>query len=118
MCLAIPTLITSIDEDQVAKIEIGGIERAISLIFTPEARVGDYALIHSGYAIGILAPEEAEETLRLLREMEEAAEAEEAAAEAEDADAEAEYADAEAEEAAALAHVERGDLPKVGNETA
>ena len=105
MCLAIPTLITSIiDEDQVAMIEIGGIERAISLIFTPVARVGDYALIHSGYAIGILAPEEAEETLQLLREMEAAAEAEEAAA--------------EAEEAAALAHVERGDRPKVGNEAA
>jgi len=103
MCLAIPTLITSIGEDQVAKIEIGGVQRAISLIFTPEARVGDYALIHSGYAIGILAPEEAEETLRLLREMEEAAEAEEAAAEAKDADA--------------LAHVEREDLPEVDNET-
>ncbi len=77
MCLAVPTLITAI-EDQVARIEIAGVERAVSLVLTPEAKVGDYALIHSGYAIGILAPEEAEETLRLLREMEDAADAEDA----------------------------------------
>ena len=77
MCLAIPTLITAI-EGQKAQIEIGAVEREISIIFTPEAKVGDYALIHSGYAIGILAPEEAEETLRLLREMEEAAKADNA----------------------------------------
>ena len=75
MCLAIPTLITAI-EGQMARIEVGSVEREISIVFTPEAKVGDYALIHSGYAIGILAPEEAEETLRLLREMEEAAEEE------------------------------------------
>ena len=75
MCLAVPTLITAI-EGQMARIEVGSVEREVSLIFTPEAKVGDYALIHSGYAIGILAPEEAEETLRLLREMEEAAEEE------------------------------------------
>jgi hydrogenase expression/formation protein HypC len=75
MCLAVPTLITA-TEGNMARVEVGGVEREISLIFTPEAKVGDYVLIHTGYAIGTLSQEEAEETLRLLREMELAAESE------------------------------------------
>ncbi len=75
MCLAIPVLIKSI-EDREAEVEIGGITRRISLWLTPEARVGDYALVHTGYAINILDQEEAEETLRLLREIAELAEEE------------------------------------------
>ena len=73
MCLAIPALIKSI-EDKEAEIEIGGITCRISLWLTPEARVGDYALVHTGYAINILDQEEAEETLRLLEEIAEAEE--------------------------------------------
>ncbi len=68
MCLAIPVLIKSI-EDKEAEVEIGGITRRISLELTPEAKVGDYAIIHTGYAINILDQEEAEETLRLLEEI-------------------------------------------------
>ncbi len=71
MCLAIPVLIKSI-EDKEAEVEIGGITRRISLWLTPEAKVGDYALVHTGYAINILNQEEAEETLRLLEEIAEA----------------------------------------------
>ncbi|MFC1907780.1 HypC/HybG/HupF family hydrogenase formation chaperone [Chloroflexota bacterium] len=70
MCLAIPALIKHI-EDKEAEVEIGGITRRISLWLTPEAKVGDYALIHTGYAINILDQEEAEETLKLLREISE-----------------------------------------------
>ncbi len=73
MCLAIPVLIKSI-EDKEAEVEIGGITRRISLWLTPEARVGDYALVHTGYAINILDQEEAEETLRLFEEIAEAEE--------------------------------------------
>ncbi len=73
MCLAIPVLIKSI-EDKEAEVEIGGITCRISLWLTPEARVGDYALVHTGYAINILNQEEAEETLSLLREIAEAEE--------------------------------------------
>ena len=73
MCLAIPVLIKSI-EGKEAKVEIGGITRRISLWLTPEARVGDYALVHTGYAINILDQEEAEATLRLLEEIAEAEE--------------------------------------------
>ncbi len=76
MCLAIPALIKSIDGKE-ADVEIGGITRRISLWLTPEARVGDYALVHTGYAINILDKEEAEETLKLFEEIAKAAEEEE-----------------------------------------
>lgn len=72
MCLAIPALIKSI-EDKEAEVEIGGISRRISLWLTPEAKVGDYVLLHSGYAINILDQEQAEETLKLLEEIAELA---------------------------------------------
>jgi hydrogenase expression/formation protein HypC len=68
MCLAIPALIKSI-EDKEAEIEIGGISRRISLWLTPEAKVGDYVLIHTGYAINILDQRAAEETLSLLEQL-------------------------------------------------
>ena len=68
MCLAIPALIKSIDGAE-AEAEIGGIGRRISLQLTPEARVGDYAIVHTGYAISIMDQEEAEETLKILGEM-------------------------------------------------
>ena len=68
MCLAIPALIKSI-EDKEAEAEIGGIIRRISLWLTPEAKVGDYVLIHAGYAINVLDQEEAEQTLRLFEEI-------------------------------------------------
>jgi hydrogenase expression/formation protein HypC len=73
MCLAIPALIKSID-DQQAVADIEGVTRDISLQLTPEAKVGDYVLLHTGYAIGVIDADEAEETLKLLREMAEAGE--------------------------------------------
>ena len=75
MCLAIPALIKRI-EGKEAEAEIGGIIRRISLWLTPEAKVGDYVLVHTGYAINILDQEEAKETLDLLEEMAELAEEE------------------------------------------
>jgi hydrogenase expression/formation protein HypC len=68
MCLAIPVLIQKIDGLE-ALVEIGGVKRKIGLILTPEAKVGQYVLIHAGYAIGVLDEEEARETLKLLEEM-------------------------------------------------
>lgn len=49
--------------------EIGGITRRISLRLTPEAAVGDYVLLHSGFAISIIDGQEAAETLKLFAEM-------------------------------------------------
>jgi len=71
MCLAIPALIKSINGYQ-AEVDIEGVTREISLQLTPEAEVGDYVLLHTGYAISIIDPAEAEETLKLLRELSEA----------------------------------------------
>jgi hydrogenase expression/formation protein HypC len=68
MCLAVPALIKSIDGDE-AEVELGGISRRASLMLTPEAEVGDYVLLHAGYAINIVDQSEAEETLSMLREM-------------------------------------------------
>ncbi|MCK4274704.1 MAG: HypC/HybG/HupF family hydrogenase formation chaperone [Dehalococcoidales bacterium] len=71
MCLAIPALIKSIDGQQ-AEVDIEGITRDASLQLTPEAKVGDYVLLHTGYAISVIDPAEAEETLKLLQELSEA----------------------------------------------
>jgi hydrogenase expression/formation protein HypC len=71
MCLAIPALIKSIKGQQ-AVADIEGVTREISLQLTPEAKVGDYVLLHTGYAISIIDADEAAETLKLLREMAEA----------------------------------------------
>jgi hydrogenase expression/formation protein HypC len=68
MCLAIPTLIKSIDGAQ-AEVEIGGVSRTISVALTPDAQVGDYVIVHTGFAISVLDQEEAQETLKLFDEL-------------------------------------------------
>jgi len=68
MCLAVPVLIKSVENNE-ADIDIGGISRRISVLLTPEVRPGDYVLVHAGYAINVLSPSEAEETLKLFEEM-------------------------------------------------
>lgn len=68
MCLAIPALVKSINGRQ-AEVEVGGVGRKVSIWLTPEVKVGDYVLLHTGYAISIINEAEAEETLRLLQEL-------------------------------------------------
>ena len=75
MCVAIPLLVKSIENLQ-ADVEMGGVSRVVSLVLTPEAKVGDYVIVHAGYAIGILDEEEALETLDLFRQMTELVEGE------------------------------------------
>ncbi len=70
MCLAIPALVKSIDGYQ-AEVDIDGVTRQVSLQLTPDAKGGDYVLLHTGYAINVIDPAEAEETLKLLRELSE-----------------------------------------------
>jgi len=65
MCLAIPARIVSV-EDEVAEADISGVTRRVNLVLTPEAKVGDYILLHTGFAISIIDEEEAQETLKLL----------------------------------------------------
>ena len=68
MCLAIPARIESIDGTQ-ANVDVGGVGRTISIYLTPEAKVGDYVIVHTGFALSVLDQEEAEETLRLFAEI-------------------------------------------------
>ncbi len=69
MCLAIPTQIKTVDDRQMATVVLGGVERQVSLAMTPEAQVGDYVLIHTGYAITVMDSEEAQASLETFREL-------------------------------------------------
>jgi len=68
MCLAVPVRITKIEGVE-AEVDAGGIVRKVSLMLTPEAKPGDYVLLHAGYAISVIDPEEAGKTLALFAEM-------------------------------------------------
>ena len=73
MCLAVPALVKSIDGFE-AEVDISGVTRRASVMLTPEVKVGDYVLLHAGYAIGVVDEEEAQETLRLFCEVAESME--------------------------------------------
>ena len=78
MCLAVPGRITSItgeDElDRTGKIDFGGVLKEASLAYVPEAGIGDYVIVHAGFALSRVDPEEAAKVFEYLREMEELAE--------------------------------------------
>lgn len=63
MCLAVPTRVISIDGDMMATVEVGGVTRQVALDLVPETRVGDYVIVHVGFAIQRLDEAEARETL-------------------------------------------------------
>ena len=72
MCLAIPGQITQVDDTQfmrMGKVDFGGVVRDVCLAYLPEAQVGDYVIVHTGFAISRLDEADAQETLRLLAEM-------------------------------------------------
>jgi len=64
MCVAVPGKITSIS-DSIADVDVAGTVRKASLQLVPDARVGDYVLLHAGFAIQVIDEDEALETLRL-----------------------------------------------------
>ncbi|NLK52118.1 MAG: HypC/HybG/HupF family hydrogenase formation chaperone [Syntrophomonadaceae bacterium] len=67
MCLAVPGKIVEVHETM-ATVDIAGNKRQVSLILTPEAQLGDYVLIHAGFAIQMIDEKEAQETLALFEE--------------------------------------------------
>lgn len=67
MCLAIPSRITSI-ENQIATIDVDGVQRKASLLLLDDARVGDYVIVHAGFAIHKIDEAEARESLKILKE--------------------------------------------------
>jgi len=76
MCLAVPGKIIAIYEAnglQMGKIDFGGVKREACLSYVPEAKVGDYAIIHVGFVLNLVDEEEALETLRLFEELDLAA---------------------------------------------
>ena len=76
MCLAIPARVIQIGEQNLGLVEMGGVVREASFMLLPDVRLGDYVLLHAGYALQKVDEAEAEETLRLLAEMAEAGRAE------------------------------------------
>ena len=69
MCLAIPARVIALVGVEQAQVDLGGIRKTVSIALVPEARVGDYVIVHVGHAIGTLDPEEAERTLALFGEL-------------------------------------------------
>lgn len=66
MCLAIPSRITQI-ENEMATIDVDGVQREASLLLLADAKVGDYVIVHAGFAIQKIDEDAARETLQLLR---------------------------------------------------
>ena len=71
MCLGIPGKVIEIEKN-VAKVDVGGLLRDVSLDLCPDVSVGEYVLIHTGFAIQKVDEEEAKETFELLRQLAEA----------------------------------------------
>jgi hydrogenase expression/formation protein HypC len=72
MCLAVPGKILDAEDcdgNRIAKVQFGGITRQVVLNFVPEAEVGDYVMVHVGFAISRVDAEEAERTYRILDEL-------------------------------------------------
>ena len=77
MCLGVPGKIIEIYEKQglsMAKVDFSGVTREACIEHVPEAKIGDYAVIHVGFAISLLSEEEAQQSMDLLREILEAGE--------------------------------------------
>ena len=68
MCLAVPAKIIEI-KDLLAKVELSGVTKDVSLMLLPEVQVGDYVLVHAGFAMQKVDEKDAEETYALLNEM-------------------------------------------------
>jgi hydrogenase expression/formation protein HypC len=72
MCLAVPGKIIEItptDAARMGKVDFGGVIREVCLEAIPDAQIGNYVIVHAGFALNILSEEEAEETLAALREL-------------------------------------------------
>ena len=68
MCLAIPAKITEMKDDGLATVDILGVTRDIALDLTPQATLGDFVLVHAGFAIEVVDPDYAQETIDLIKQ--------------------------------------------------
>ncbi len=71
MCLAVPAQVVEIvdEENQIAKVDIGGVRRNISVALLDDVKIGDWVLVHVGFAIQKVDEEEAERTIELLKQL-------------------------------------------------
>lgn len=69
MCLALPALVVALKDPDEAVVDLGGVRKAVNVALVPEARVGDYVIVHVGHAIGLVDPDEAAATLALFAQM-------------------------------------------------
>ena len=69
LCLAFPAKVVEI-KDSLAKVELSGVTRDVSLMLLPEAKIGDYVLVHAGFAMQVVQKQEVDEMLALFDEME------------------------------------------------
>lgn len=73
MCLAIPAKITEMKDNRLATVDILGVTRDISIDLTPQANLGDFVLVHAGFAIEVVDPDYAQETIDLIKQFPELA---------------------------------------------
>jgi hydrogenase expression/formation protein HypC len=75
MCLGVPGKVVEIQENPLGmtmgKVSFGGVAKEICLVYTPEAQVGDYVIVHAGFALSVIDEEEAMEVFEMLKQMEE-----------------------------------------------
>jgi hydrogenase expression/formation protein HypC len=69
MCLALPARLVQLKSADLAIVDLGGVRKEICIALVPQAREGDYVIVHVGHAIGMIDPEEAERTLALFGEL-------------------------------------------------
>ncbi|MFP4560072.1 MAG: HypC/HybG/HupF family hydrogenase formation chaperone [Thiohalorhabdus sp.] len=69
MCLAVPGKVVEQEGDEIARVDFGGVRKSVSLALVEDVAVGDYVLVHVGFALQRIDPEEAERTLALLAEL-------------------------------------------------
>ncbi len=69
MCLAIPMKVLALQDNGMARVSAMGAEREVAIDLTPQAAVGDYVLVHAGFAIEVVDEQYAQDTLELIQEM-------------------------------------------------
>ena len=75
MCLAVPGKVLEIEDDPLGlrrgKVDFGGVRKDVCLAYTPEAKIGDYVMVHVGFSLSVVDEQEAQKIFETLREMQE-----------------------------------------------
>ncbi len=69
MCLAVPVRVTELLPEQMAKVSLAGVTKTISVALVDDVRIGDYVILHAGFALSKIDPLEAERTLAIIRDI-------------------------------------------------